>query len=276
MKPSVPSGADQQLEEVTRLEEGVHRIPRRILPNPRKSTPDQVAGRVQPVRQRRPAQAVDRFTSAPAVGRAFGVHPFEPRDPVPHAARPHRRGAGGVRGGHAAEGGPATTRRHGRKAEAMHPRGGIQRSRRHLRGHEGPAPGRVHVEPRRSERREVDDDPVAHVAPAHRAARAPRHQRRAGGGSPADQLLEVWNAGGDRHRRRHDPVDARALRVGGTGPVVGAKLAFQAGSLQHGTNVRRCPPAAKRIAGSPAILGSHVRDRPSAADPHRSRPPTRP
>lgn len=63
--------------------------------------------------------------------------------------------------------------------------------------------------------RQVDDDPVAHVAAGHAAAGAARDQRHAFSAGPADELHEIRDIGGDGDGRGDDAVDAGTLGVHG-------------------------------------------------------------
>ncbi len=232
--------------------------------------------RMRPL-ERGPARSPLRsLTAGPPVRFALGVHPLQRADPVPHAPAPDRRGASRVGGRHPAERGPLAARGHRRELEAVRTGGGVEGAGgdagRHVRL---PVCG-VHLEPGRAERGEVHHDALAHVSAAHGTPGAARHERRAARRRPADQSPEIGYVCGHCHPGGHDPVDTRPLRVRGAGAVIGAKLALQAGSLRHGRNVRPRTAAAKRTAGSPAILVSDVRHRPPPADPHRSGPPTRP
>ena len=219
---------------------------------------------------------LDGLTPRPPVRFTLGVHPLERADPASYAPAPDRRGAGRVGGCHAAEGGPPAARGHWWETEAVGSGGGVQGAGGGAGGHQRLAVRGVHLESGRAERGEVYHDALAHISAAHGTSGTARHERRAARRRPADQSLEIGCARRHRHRGRHDPVDARSLRVRGAGAVIRPKLALQAGSRQHGRNVRPRAAAAKRTVESPAILVSHVRDRPPPADPHRSGPPTRP
>jgi hypothetical protein len=179
-----PFGADHEIDQVARCEPGVQRVTRGVLAGAREPGAHDLRGgadggrgfRLEPLEGER--TGLGRTAAAELGNLAVGGDELHRLDPGTDTAVPHRARARRVGGEHAAERGPAAARGVGRQTQSRAIRGDVELRQGDTRAGPGAASRPVHLQPP-GQGGEVDHDPVSHVAAAHRAAGAARHERHA-------------------------------------------------------------------------------------------------
>jgi hypothetical protein len=173
---------DNQIDHVTRFEEGVNGIARGVLPYVRERAGDEWSGGAK-LRSYIPAEAVHRFRPAVRLIDAslesnllsIGSEKGEPPDPASHAAEPNRARPRRVGRDHSPERGPGTTRWIGWQPQIVGAGSGVELCEGDRGSRSGYSGMRIDFQ-RLRKCGEVQHHSMADISATHGAAGAPGDQ----------------------------------------------------------------------------------------------------